>query len=497
MGADGTRFGAALRLLGLLGLLALPGLSQVALAQEPPPPPPTGPAQIIGGAARARASRELKEATQRGSGPASTAPTANPTPSRNPSPDQNPSPSPSPDPHSGSDPHGPAAHPGMDSGPELPPIATETVEPSLATGTVQVRVLDPAGILAANADVSLGVMEADGTRSTQNAKTNAQGMAEFRGLAVGDKQAYRVNVPYRGAKYSSNPFRLPPRGGYSVEIRELPVTTDDRLVVLYLGATSIELKDDRMKIVQQARLLNLGRATYVFPGEGTLVPLPKGFMAVQSEDAMTDQRVTESKGEGVRVRGSLPPGEVTLLWGFDLPLTGEQASFAIGIPWVAFAYRVISDAPPGMSLSVADLPEPIVHDEDGRRLLVTEIQLKVGDPRLSELRIELRGIPGPGSARWFAAALALALLVGGVVLASKPAAKAERTVERLRADEIETRKRELLERARELAAQRAKEEIGPQYHAEQLELVRDELAALLLATSLAKPASGTRSERPA
>jgi hypothetical protein len=77
------------------------------------------------------------------------------------------------------------------------------------------------------------------------------------------------------------------------------------------------------------------------------------------------------------------------------------------------------------------------------------------------------------------------------VLASRPTTKTERSAERLRSsDEIETRKRELLERARELEAQRAKEEIGPQYHAEQLELVRDELAALLLAAS-------TRSARPA
>jgi hypothetical protein len=365
----------------------------------------------------------------------------------------------------------------------LPPVATEAVEPSLAAGTVLVRVLDPAGQPAANAEVLLGVMESDGNRSTKNARTNADGTLQFRDLAVGDKQAYRVNVPYRGAKYSSNPFRLPPRGGYRVEIRQLPVTTDDRLVVLYMGATSIELKDDRLKVVQQARLLNLGRATYVFPSEGTLVPLPQGFMAVQSEEVMTDQRVTEAKGEGVRVRGSLVPGEVTLLWGFDLPLEGEQASFKIGIPWVTFAYRVIADAPKGMAMSVASLPEPIVHEDDGRRLLVTEIQLKVGDPRLSEVRIELRGIPGPGSARWVAAGLAVTLLIGGAIFALRAPAKTERRASQLRAEEIEARKRELLDRARELEAQRARDEIGPQYHAEQLELVRDELAALLLAGS--------------
>jgi hypothetical protein len=471
MRAAGTRLGAL--------FCVLLGLTAVAAGQGamPEAPPPTGPAQIIGGAARARASREMEQAGQRGSKSGAEAESGTGTGMGT---------GVSANPHGGA-----AAHPGMDSGEALPPIATEAAEPSLATGTVQVRVLDPAGNPAAHADVSLGVMAADGGRSSKDTKTGANGVAVFSELAVGEKQAYRVNVPYKGAKYSSNPFRMPLRGGYRVEIRELPVTTDDRLVVLYLGATSVELKDDRMKIVQQARLLNLGRTTYVFPDKGTLVQFPKGFTAVQSEDVMTDQHVKEAKGEGVRVRGSLPPGEVTLLWGFDLPLEGSEASFTIGLPWVTFAYRVISDAPPGMTLEVAGLPEPILHDEDGRRLLLTEVQLKVGDPRLSQLRISLRGIPGPGPARWVAAVLALTVLLCGAAFASKPAERTARDAERPDGAEIEARKRELLARARELETQRASEEIGPQYHAEQLELLRDELAALLLA------AAQSKRERPA
>jgi hypothetical protein len=460
----------------VLSLLLL--LPAVTFAQDAPPP--TGPAQIIGGAARDRASRELNEAAQRGSQPAPTAETPLSGNGHIDAPSNEPASPPPVDlqPQAAV----PAGHGAMPGENEPPPIANESPDPSLPTGTVQVRVIDPQGRPAASALVSLGVMESDGGRSSKDTKASADGVATFDKLPGGEKQAYRVNVPYKGAKYSSNPFRLPPRGGYRVEIRQLPVTTDSRLVVLYLGATSLELKDDRIKVVQQVKLLNLGGATYVFPEKGTLVPFPKGFLAVQTEQVMTDQHVAESKDEGVRVKGSLPPGDATLLWGFDLPLTGTEAHFTIGLPWLTFAYRVISDAPPGMTLAVDGFPEPILHDEDGRRLLLTEVQLKVGDKRLEQLHINLRGIPGPGPARWIAGAAAFLLLIGGVVFARRPDGRGARNERRTRSAEIEERKAELLARARELQEQRSKEEIGPQYHAQQLELVRDELAALLLAS---------------
>jgi hypothetical protein len=246
--------------------------------------------------------------------------------------------------------------------------------------------------------------------------------------------------------------------------------------VLYLGATSIELKDDRIHVVQQTRLLNLGGATYVFPEDGALVRLPDGFMAVQIQDAMSDQRVVEAKGEGLRVHGSLPPGEATVLWGFDLPLTDTQMRFAIDIPWLTFAYRVIADAPVGLSLSVEEMPEPMLHSEGGRRFLVTEMQRKVGDPPFKRLEIALDGIPGPGPGRWIAAALALLVIGAGVTWARRTAPV---TPGRLPDHAFAAQRAAVLARARELQAQHAAGEVGPQYHAEQMALLTDELAALL------------------
>jgi hypothetical protein len=318
-------------------------------------------------------------------------------------------------------------------------------------------------------------MSADSKRSSQDGRTGADGWATFANMPIGERQAYRVNVPYQGAKYSSTPFRLPPRGGYEVQIRRLPVTHDERMVVLYVGATSIELKDDRLKIVQQVELLNLGGATYVFPEAGTLVRFPKGFLAVQTQESMTDQHVSEAPGEGVRVHGSLPPGQATLLWGFDLPLSGSEASFSVEIPWLTFAYRVISDAPPGMTIDVEGMPQPIVHADQGRHFLVTELQRKVGDAPFSRLHVTLRGMPGPGPERWIAAVLALCVVGAGVLGARGARARQAAPA----GDGLEALKTELLARARSLAEQRQTGEIGPEYHADQLAELETELAALL------------------
>jgi hypothetical protein len=425
---------------------------------------PRGPADVIGGARKARDERDLEQAAQRGV--EGTVPPPVP-------------PAAAPDPADAAA----SGHPGLDDPSAREPVASQHEDTSLPDGTLRVRVLDASGAPAADATVSIGIMSADSKRSSLDGRTGSDGYATFSNLAMGERQAYRVNVPYQGAKYSSTPFRLPPRGGYEVQIRRLPVTRDERMVVLYLGATSIELKDERLKIVQQVELLNLGGATYVFPEAGTLVRFPKGFLAVQTQDSMTDQHVSEAPGEGVRVKGSLPPGQVTLLWGFDLPLSGSEASFTVEIPWLTFAYRVIADAPPGMTLEVEGMPEPIVHSDSGRHFLVTELQRKVGDTPFPRVHVTLRGMPGPGPGRWIAALLALAVIAAGVrglrARRDQPTAVA--------GDAIEALKTEVLGRARELAEQRESGEIGPDYHAEQLRELETELAALLFEQAQQKP----------
>jgi hypothetical protein len=372
-------------------------------------------------------------------------------------------------------------HAGQPDAPPLDrkPIATAQPDPSLPPGTIRVRVIDatteqPVG----NAQLQLGTMSRDNSHKTQDATTAANGEYRYEKLAGGDGQAYRVNVLHDGAKYSSTPFRLPLEGGYDVLVRQLPTTRDSREVVLYVGATSVEVRDERLKIVQQARLINIGSKTYVFPDGGQLIKLPQGYKAFQAEEVMTDQHLKDEPDQGFKFSGSLAPGEATLTWGFDLPYDSTKVDLFFDLPWVTFAYRVLADAAPGMSLAVDDMPAPELHDENGRRFWVSEVVKRVGDPPLKSLKIHVSGIPGPGPTRIIALVVALFVLGGGLWFARKPPPAATST-NRAVGTNFEERKAELVAQAAQLEAERKRDEIGPEFYEQQIADLEEQLAALL------------------
>lgn len=380
----------------------------------------------------------------------------------------------------GGDPHaGVADAPPMD----RRPIASAQASAAVPPGSVRVRVVDSAtGQPIAGAQLQLGTMTRDSGRTTQDAKTSASGEHVFDKLPTGDAQAYRANVLYDGAKYSSTPFRLPTDQGYDVLIRRLPTTHDMRALILYVGATSIELKDERLKIVQQARLINIGNNTIVFPEEGQLIKFPPKYKAFQAEEVMTDQHLKEEAGQGMRVTGSVPPGEVTLTWGFDLEHEGEDVDLSLDLPWVTYAYRVLADAAPGMKVEIEGMPPVDLHEENGRRFYVSEVVKRVGETPLRVLRIHVRGIPGPGPMRIIATVLAVFLVIGGVAVARKMPIPAQ--ARKLSTEAFEARKAALVAQAAQLTSERDRGDIGPEYHAEQLAQIEEQLAALLYEQNL-------------
>jgi hypothetical protein len=432
--------------------------TSVSFAQVPPPPP-TGPAQIIKRVGEARAQAQLEQS------PAQTEPAPEPVPA--------------PRPRAGNDPHA-----GVEGAPPVDrlPMNAAVESPELRAGSIRVRVLDGGDRAVAKARVQVGVMQGMGARTTIDATTDDAGIAMLGGLAVGDGQAYRVNVLHQGAKYSSNPFRLPPTHGYEVMVRQLDTTRELTDVVLYIGATSIELQDERLKIVQQARLVNVGERTYVFPERGQIIPLPAGFLAFQAQDAMTDQHVTQIEGKGLRIEGSLAPGQATLTWGFDLPREGSEASFSIPIPWRAYAYRVLMDAAPGMMAEVEGMPPPQLLKQEGHDLLVTETQAQPNAPMLSRVVVHLSGIPGPGPSRWVALSLALFALIVGLAVALKKSSPASS------AQHDSNRKRDLAAAIARLDAERDRGEVGPEFHREERARLIDLLAGVLRDESLAASA---------
>lgn len=363
-------------------------------------------------------------------------------------------------------------------------IATAEPNATLPPGTIRVRVVEAATEQpVGNAKIQLGTMTRENTRNTQDASTASDGEHRFEKLATGDGQAYRINVLHDGAKYSSTPFRLPIESGYDVLIRQLPTTRDSREVVLYVGATSVEVRDERLKVVQQARLINIGTKTYVFPDDGTLLKLPKGYTAFQAEEVMTDQHLKEEGEKGFKITGSLAPGEVTLTWGFDVPYDTTEVDMAFDLPWVTFAYRVLADAAPGMTLSVDDMPAPELHEDNGRKFWVSEVVKRVGDAPLRSVKLHVKGIPGPGPTRIIALVVALFVLGGGLWYARKPPPAATKVSAADRAASFEERKAALVAQAKQLEAERSRDEIGPEFYAEQLADLEEKLAALLFEQS--------------
>jgi hypothetical protein len=372
---------------------------------------------------------------------------------------------PTPDSQHGHDPHTALAP---------PVLPTAEPAPELSAGTIVVDVTDPRGQAYPNAEIVLGVMASMGGRTEQRAKTGAEGRHTFEKLAVGTQQAYRVNVVYGGAKFSSTPFQLPQSGGYRVKVPLRATTHDDAMVFQVIGQSVVELRDDRLHITQQARLANAGENVFVMPQDGLLVRLPEGFTAFSWQDQMTDQRGEEKVGEGFRLRGSLPPGSVTLGWTYDLPRHGTTAKIPVELPFRTFTYRVITEASEGMKLRVSDFPEAERVKDDGRDLLFTQIQRSPQDARLGSFTIKLDGIPGPGPGRWIATVLALLVAGIGLSRAFKTGSDGGE-----RAALIAARKRDLLAQAQRTEQELVRGEIGPEYKARRMDEIATELALVL------------------
>lgn len=366
-------------------------------------------------------------------------------------------------------------------------IATAEANPEVPTGSIRVTVVDQAGAPVRDAEVNIGVMGAEGRRERVRQRTDATGVTTFSGLPTGTIQAYRVNLPYAGAMYSSNPFQLPTNQGFAVRITRLPTTRDPSTILLVRGELALELREGRMHVSQRAQLMNLGQETYVFPAGGLPIVLPAGFTAPQTEPLMTDQKLL-GYDRGYKLSGSLPPGAVVLSWAFDLPLEGAEQTIELAVPFRTYLYRVLTDAPEGATLEVeavtsgdrsdgtapSKFTEPQIAENDGRRLFVSQLERTPQDPALQRIRVRFSGLPTPGPLRWIAAIGAFLLAAAGVFVAATSGAAQS-------GDSLATRRTAVLEAIEALEQQRARDEIGPRTYEHERERLVIELAAVIRA----------------
>ena len=374
-----------------------------------------------------------------------------------------------------------------------PPLAQAAQDPSLPPGTIRVTVIDERSQPVAGASVRVGIMRQAGARDAESLETNGEGVALFEDLATGSDQAYRVSVDHQGARYGAPPFRLETDHGHGVRIRRLPTSRDTRMLLQVLGQTMLEYRSGRIHVTEQTQLTNLGDETIVF-GDGLHYPLPAGFLAFQSPAQMSDQRIVP-EDDGFLLKGSVPPGTVTLNWAYDVPLDGGEAQLAHDMPLRTYAYRVFTDAATDMAMEVRGFPPAQVVTQQGRRLLVTQLERRPEDPPFDRLSITVRGIPTDGPFRWVAVGGALMLLLLGLLLVTRGG-----RAEQVRASARAQREQELLQDAVELNEAHARGEVGPKYHARRMGELVAELASLLrlddAASALEATEKGDRNAPP-
>lgn len=360
--------------------------------------------------------------------------------------------------------------------------AGATAEPSadVQPGFIRVHVVSPSDEPVPSAEIQIGVLAQEGKRERRPAQTDATGTALIGPLPTGQQQAYRVNVHYQGATYSSTPFQLPPDQGYDVKITQYPVTHETRALLQVAGEVSIEIRDDRLHVTQQSQLANLGEAAFLFDANGMKMKLPQGFMAFASQEVMTDQHI-EPTSDGFKLRGSLPPGRVTLTWNYDLPIKGSEVAFGVDIPFATYMFVVAAEAAPGLKLEATGMPPAQLQEEGGDRFLATAVQRSPTDPKLEHVTVTLSGIPGPTPLRWAAVIVAALIVVAAVAFGRSSSSVAE-------GRDLQTERERLLADARALEADLAKGEIGPQYHARRKGEIATALALNLRASASARGA---------
>ena len=196
---------------------------------------------------------------------------------------------------------------------------------------------------------------------------------------------------------------------------------------------------------------------------------------------MTDQRIEPVSDIGFKLKGSLPPGEVVLTWTYDMPVHGSAAGFRAPIGFRTFRYRAMVEAPVGLEASFSGMPSPTLFENDGHRVLLSELQRRPTDPAFDQIDIVVTGIPGPGPSRWVAVCLASLFLLGGIGLVlQKRGAARDYTKERA------ILRNAWLNEAQSLEAQFEKGDIGPEYKAQRMEDIMRHIAATLRDDARAK-----------
>lgn len=391
----------------------------------------------------------------------------------------------------------PPGHPPTEGRPSPGPLGSipqsgSDVDSSLPAGTIAIELRDGENAPIPNADLTLGILQQSVSKGESRrrvlAKTNEKGEARFDGLETGSGVAYRVsmattlqaeNGTQLLATHDAPPFQLDLQAGQRVRVHAFPATTriEDSLIGLQ-AMVYVEVKDDALQFEQVFTVFNLGKKTWV-PND-VVVDLPQGFRAFVAPKQMTDVGFDQVAGRGAKLRGTFTPGQHEVSFRYQVPWDGsENVALALGMPPHVARMMVVSEATRGMTLRVGDFPpaQPTTA-MNGQHVLVTERQLRPGDPQVETMRISLENLPGPGPGRWIALGLAALAVAGGIVTALNQRKKGSEARAEIERDAARARER-LVDELRALEKAREAGEVGPQTYEQVRKMLVDALGRLL------------------
>jgi len=378
-----------------------------------------------------------------------------------------------------------------------PKFPTDSVEedPSLPAGTVVIEVRDGNERPLPNTGVTVGKIQqsiAKGeSRSREELTTGPDGRIVLRGQETGSGFAYRVSTHTGPATFAARPFNLPQVGkGVHVILHRFETTTSLEEALILTGLVVVaELRDDRIQLDEIVTVFNRGRTAWV--PDDVILPLPETFTALVAQQSMSDQGVDSVPKRGARLKGTFPPGQHQVEFRWQLPHAdpwkrflgdGEDVSILVGGPPHLAQVQAIAAVGDSIKFFVEGFPPAVVRTgQSGDRLLVTQRELQAGDPPLTDVKLQISNIPGPGRGPLFATLATLALLALGLYAHMR-----REIIFSWFGDEsvAEHEKEELLREIAALEGARAANQVGPKTY----ERAKNELRRAL-ARVLARPAS--------
>ena len=291
----------------------------------------------------------------------------------------------------------------------------------LPAGEIEVRLMSKDFDNIENQEVTLNVskqsIERGNVDTTLTARTDSRGVAKFTGQPTETDHIYDAQIAVGAARYSTGQFQFRDGEGGLRAIVPIYKSTSSLDGLLLITRTLIAMvPQDNMFVVDVLfRVENYGEISWL--PENVSIPLPEGFKALTVREPKADGRFEADGDTGVKLVGTLAPGQHDLMFRFHLPTEG-RSDMAFHFPTTLNTgmVRVVLESSPTMQLTLPGFPEPEEsRNQDGQRRLIAGrdfINEKVRAP--DDIEVKISGIPTPAKGRTVAVGLASLLALGGL-----------------------------------------------------------------------------------